>query len=40
MKTVGEDGLDVLFSYFEDNKKGVLLVFKNRGQVKIVNFCN
>ena len=40
MKTVGEDGLDVLFSYFEDNKKGVLLVFKNRGQVKMVNFCN
>ena len=40
MKTVGEDGLDVLFSYFEDNKKGVLLVFKNRGQVQMVNFCN
>jgi len=40
MKTVGEDGLDVLFSYFENDKKGVLLVFKDRGQVQMVNFCN
>ena len=40
MKTVGQDGEDVLFNFFEDDKKGVVLVFKNRGKVQMVNFCN
>ena len=40
IKAINEEGLDVMFSFFEDDKKGVLLVFEDRGRVRMVNFCN
>jgi len=40
IKAVNEEGLDVMFSFFEDDKKGVLLVFEDYDGVRLVNFCN